>query len=421
MSIEPLEVLVVVLAGGEGVRLWPLTEKRTKPAVPIGGKFRLIDIPLSNAFNSNLRQVLVLTQGKDKSLNRHIKNTWYSDPRSGTYVEVISPQQMGGEYKGDADAVRQIKDDIVFYDPEMVLILPGDHLLKMQCYNFMEFLKERDADAVIAMMPKPLEYAKDLGAIAVNKNDRIIDFMEKNPNTPLRNRKDKNSFDASMGIYAFKTDKLLEALALEGTGFGRDILPQLKDSMKLLGYDYLEHNIIPETIREEHNGFMEKVQVPNAPDAAYWRDVGSIGEYFEANMDLVSINPKFNLYGNWKFFTYEHNLGPAKFVNATNATVGEGSILSNVSARDHMISPEVYVDKSQLEETIIFHGSDIQRCNLKRTIVDKNVVLRNMEIGFDEKADRARNIYIDPASKIRVVLKGYDSTDESTWRTLKRE
>jgi glucose-1-phosphate adenylyltransferase len=245
--------------------------------------------------------------------------------------------------------------------------------------------------------------------------------MEKNPNTPLRNRKDKNSFDASMGIYAFKTEKLLEALALEGTGFGRDILPQLKDSMELLGYDYLEQNIIPETIRVERDGFMEKVQVPNASDAAYWRDVGSIGEYFEANIDLVSINPKFNLYGSWKFFTYEHNLGPAKFVNVTNATVGEGSILSNVSGRDYIISPEVYVDRSNLEEAIIFHGSDIQRCNLKRTIVDKNVVLRGLEIGFDEKADKARNIYIDPVSKIRVVPKGYDSADKSTWRDIKRE
>jgi glucose-1-phosphate adenylyltransferase len=416
-----LDVLVVVLAGGEGIRLWPLTEKRTKPAVPIGGKFRSIDIALSNAYNSYQRQVLVLTQGKDKSLNRHIKNTWYSDPRSGSFVEVISPQQTGGQYEGDADAVRQIRNDILFYNPNIVLILPGDHLLKMQCYTFTQFLKEHNADAVIAMTPKPLEYAKDLGAIGVNDKDRIIEFGEKDANTHLRTKYDKNLFNASMGIYAFKTEKLVEALDIEGTLFGKHMIPKLIGSMKILGYDYSERNIIPEIIRVEKNGFMEETEVENSPDANYWRDIGSISEYFEANMDLVSIKPKFNLYGEkWKFFTYEHNLGPAKFVNVTNATTGDGAILSNISGKDYIISPEVYVDRSNLEEVIIFNSSDVQRCNLRRTIVDKNVKLRNIEIGFDEKEDRKNNIYIDPASKIRVVHKGYDSTNPATWRDLQR-
>jgi glucose-1-phosphate adenylyltransferase len=421
MIKETIDVLVVVLAGGEGRRLYPLTELRTKPAVPIGGKFRLLDIPLSNSFNSGLKQVLVLTQGKDTSFNRHIKNTWRSDPIYDGFVDVISPQEIGGEYKGDADAVRQIRNNIMFYNPKTVLILPGDHLLKMQCKTFTQFLKEREADAVIAMIPKPLAYAKDLGSIATDSSDRIIGFREKDPKTPFRNNRMHNHFNASMGIYAFRTDKLMEALSLEGMLFGKHIFPQLRSTMNIFGYDYLEHNVIPEIIRVEENGFMEPFRVPNAPDAGYWRDVGSIGEYFEANMDLVSINPKFNLYGTWNFFTHDPKLGPAKFVNVTNAVIGDGAILSNISGRDYVISPGAYIDRSNLEEVIVFHGSDIQKCDLRRTIVDKEVKLRGIRIGFDEEEDRSRRIYIDPDTKIRVVPKSYDSTSPKTWRELRKD
>lgn len=417
-----LEVLVIVLAGGEGSRLWPLTEYRSKPAVPIGGKYRLIDIPLSNAFNSRFRKILVLTQGKDKSLNRHIKNTWLSDFKSGSMIDVISPQGMGTVYAGDADAVRQITGDIRQYVPDIVLVVPGDHLLRMNYYNFVRHLTYSDADAAIAVFPKPLDQARFLGSLAMDENNRIIEFREKDPHTPLRAR-DNESFYASMGIYAFRTPALFRALALDGVLFGRHLIPQLLGSMKILGYDYLECNRIPEVIKLEHNSLLVDSRVEAGPDSNYWRDVGTISEYFEANMDLVSISPRFNLYGQeWPFYTYVYQHGPAKLIRPEHTGVldsalcGEGSFISDVVGRDLVVSPDVFIDKCRLEEVIIFHNSRVQRCSLRRTIVDKSVRLANMEIGYDEKADRDRGIFVDPESGIRVVRKFYDSQDINTWR-----
>ncbi len=422
-----LEVLVVVLAGGEGSRLWPLTEFRSKPAVPIGGKYRLIDIPLSNAFNSRFRKVLVLTQGKDKSLNRHIKNTWPSDFKSGSVVDVISPQGLGTVYAGDADAVRQVAGDIRQYSPDIVLVVPGDHLLRMNYYNFVRALADSDAEAAIAIFPKPLEQAKSLGSLAIDDRNRIVEFREKDPQTPLRARDDE-TFYASMGIYAFRTAALFRTLDLEGVLFGRHLIPQLLGSMPILGYDYLEFNRIPETVKVARNGVLEDSRVEAGPDSNYWRDVGTIGEYFEANMDLVSISPRFNLYGQeWPFYTCLYHFGPAKVIRPErmglieSALCGEGSFLSDVVGRDLVVSPDVFIDKCRLEEAIIFHNSRVQRCSLRRTVVDKNVRLSNMEIGFNEEADRARGIFVDPESGIRVVRKFYDSSDPSTWRLEKPE
>jgi glucose-1-phosphate adenylyltransferase len=420
-----LEVLVVVLAGGEGSRLWPLTEFRSKPAVPIGGKYRLIDIPLSNAFNSRFRKILVLTQGKDKSLNRHIKNTWSSDFKSGSVVDVISPQGMGTVYAGDADAVRQVAEDIRQYSPDIVLVVPGDHLLRMNYYNFVRALATSDADAAIAVFPKPLDQARFLGSLAIDSENRIIDFREKDPNTPLRAH-DDGSFFASMGIYAFRMPALSRALELNGDLFGRHLIPQLLGSMKILGYDYQEYNRIPEMVKVLRDGLLVDSRVEAGPDSNYWRDVGTISEYFEANMDLVSISPRFNLYGQeWPFYTYLYQHGPAKVIRPErrgvldSALCAEGSVLSDVVGRDVVVSPDVFIDKSRLEEVIIFHNSRVQRCNVRRTIIDKNVRLANMEIGFSEDYDRDRGIYVDPESGIRVVRKFYDSRDPDSWRVEK--
>lgn len=411
-------VLVVVLAGGEGSRLMPLTATRTKPAVPIGSKYRLIDIPLSNAANSGLHKCLILTQGKDKSLNRHIKNTWFSSRHYNAFTEVISPQGVGKAYLGDADAVRQVLADIKEVKPTIVLVVPGDHLLKMNYFKFVKFLVDKRADAAISIIKKPMRLAKHLGSLMVDEKDYITDFREKDPDTPLVFTEDSGEkyFMASMGIYAFKTKALFKALKSEGELFGQHVIPEILDSMKVVGYNYNQHNIIidrrwitvNEMLIEEH----EKTS-----DSSYWRDVGTIKEYFKASMDLTGITPTFSLYGEkWPFFTCRLDLGPSKIIRSQpgekieSAVIGEGSILSNVSGQSLVVSPRVYLEKSSLENVIVFEGTTIQNCNIRNAIIDKRVNLINMSIGFDEEEDRKHGIFIDPESGIRVVPKGYDYT-----------
>lgn len=414
----PEKVLVVVLAGGEGSRLMPLTNARTKPAVPIGAKFRLIDIPLSNAANSGLHKCLILTQGKDKSLNRHIKNTWYSDRHYNAFIEVISPQGVGKAYMGDADAVRQVINDIKEVKPTVVLIVPGDHLLKMNYFKFVKFLMDKNADAAIAVIKKNMDQAMHLGSLQMGHDEVISDFKEKDPETPFKFTEEDgvSYFQASMGIYAFKTKSLFKALKEPGELFGKNIIPQILKTMKVVGYSYNKYNIIKDRRWVSINDMLIE-EYEKTSDSDYWRDVGTIDEYFKANMDLTGITPTFNIYGEkWPFFTCHLDLGPSKIIrsqpgnNLESAILGEGSILSNVSGRSLVISPKVFIEKSHMEDVIVFEGSTIQQCNIRRSIIDKNVVLVNMWIGFDEEEDQKRGIYIDPVSKIRVIPKGYDYT-----------
>jgi len=409
-------VLVVVLAGGEGQRLMPLTESRTKPAVPIGAKFRLIDIPLSNAANSGLTQALILTQGKDKSLNRHIKDTWYSDRHRRAFIDVISPQGVGKYYEGDADAVRQIQNDIRTVNSKYVLIVPGDHLLKMDYLKFVIYMLDHNADAAISVITRPMDQAGQLGSLKLDEKGWIQELREKDPSTPLAfdSAQGNKVFYASMGIYAFKSDVLLNLLKEEGALFGQDLLPKLLNDKKVIGYPYQQENIIyDEGIF--HINDMAVSEVDISSDSAYWRDVGTIGEYFNANMDLTGITPIFNLYGvRWPFFTYHNDFGPAKIIRSEGyscvdaAIIGESSFLSNVQGKRLVISSQVYIDRSELNNVIVFCKSNIQRCRIQNCIIDKSVHLSNMEIGFDEEYDRRRGIHVDPVSKIRVVPKHYD-------------
>lgn len=413
-------ILVVVLAGGEGIRLMPLTKTRTKPAVPIGGKYRLIDIPLSNAANSGLHKSFILTQGKDRSLNWHIKNTWYSDRLHNAFTEVISPQGVGKEYKGDADAVRQIVDEIRSIKPSYVLVVPGDHLLKMNYFKLVKFLVDKKADAAISIITRPIDLAGQLGSLQVDSEAVITGFREKDPETPFAFINEKNSgqkmFFASMGIYAFRTKVLFSALKFEGNLFGSHIIPQILNSMKVVGYNYNENNVIIDRRWVLINDIMVE-DYERSSDSDYWRDVGTIDQYFNASMDLTGVSPLFNLYGErWPFFGSKKDLGPAKIIrtqggdNIDSAIVGEGSVLSNVKGRSLVISPRVYIDKSDLNRVIVFGDSTIQKCWIQNTIIDKRVHLMDMAIGFDEEEDRRRGIHVDPESRIRVVPKEYEYT-----------
>lgn len=411
-------VLMVVLAGGEGRRLFPLTADRTKPAVPIGSKYRLIDIPLSNAANSGIYKSLVLTQGFDNSLNRHIRKTWYSAPHYNAFTELVSPQGLGKTFKGDADAVRQVVNEIKAVDPEIVLVVPGDHLLKMNYFQFVKFLAHGKADAAISLIKRPLDMASQLGSVAIDENDNITGFLEKDPNTPyaFTDENGQQVFFASMGIYAFKTKALFKSLKEEGDLFGKDIIPKMLSKMKIIGYNYNKKNIIMDRSWIQYGNLVLDEDAVSS-DSEYWRDVGTIGEYFQANMDLTGVTPIFNLYGTkWPFFSGTQDLGPAKIIrteggnNFESAIVGEGSILSNVGGRSLVISQRVYIDRSYLENVIIMEGCNVQRCNIRNTIIDKWVNLVDMQIGYNEDEDRRRGIYIDATSGIRVIPKDYDYT-----------
>lgn len=413
-------VLVVVLAGGEGKRLMPLTKTRTKPAVAIGGKYRLIDIPLSNAANSGLMKSFILTQGLDRSLNWHIKNTWYSDRHHNAFTEVISPQGVGNTYRGDADAVRQIMDEIKAVKPSYVLVVPGDHLLKMDYFKLVKFLVEKEADAAISIIKQSTDLASQFGSLQVDKDDVITAFREKDPETPFafpdENKPGKKVFFASMGIYAFKTKVLSKALKVDGDLFGQQVIPEILPNMKIVGYNYNEHNNIVDRRWVQINDIMVE-EYECSTDSDYWRDVGTISQYFNANMDLTGISPAFNLYGErWPFFTSKRDLGPAKIIrthggeNIESAIVSEGSVLSNVKGKNVVVAPRVYIDKSDLDHVIILGGSTIQKCWIKNTIIDKRVHLMDMAIGFDEDEDRKRGIYVDPESGIRVIPKEYEYT-----------
>ncbi|MBB6480553.1 sugar phosphate nucleotidyltransferase [Spirochaeta isovalerica] len=416
MKRRKTEVLVLILTGGLGTRLMPLTASRLKPAVLIGGKFRLIDIPLSNAYHSEFRKILVLAQGMDKSLTRHIKDAWASDEKSDSFINFLSPQQIGAFDNGDADAVRHVINEIEYYDPDIVLIVPGDHLVKMDYRNFTDFLVRNKGDAAISIIPQPLHKAGSFGSIAIDEKSLITEFREKDRETPLRASSD-DTFFASMGIYAFKTPVLTSALEEEGNLFGRDIIPKILKDKKILGYDYHSNNHIPEIIIKRDGNRMFEEFVDSSPDSLYWRDVGTIEEYFEANMDLVSITPKFNLYGKeWPFFSIHNNFGPAKIINPENrsgvesAVICEGSFLSDVTGSNLVISSLVFIEKSSLSQVIVFNNTKITNCRIQRAIIDKHVVLNNMEIGFNDEADRAAGIYIDGDSGIRVVPKGYSGS-----------
>lgn len=389
------------------------TASRLKPAVLIGGKFRLIDIPLSNAYHSDFRKVLVLTQGMDKSVARHIKDAWLSDQKSNSFINIISPQKIGAFDSGDADAVRHVISDIKYYNPDIVLVVPGDHLVKMDFQSFVDFLIQNGGDAAISIIPQPLHKAYSFGSLAIDENSIITEFREKDSDTPLRGTTD-DTFFASMGIYAFKTSFLIHALKEEGNLFGRDIIPQMLINNKILGYDYCRNNHIQEKIIKRDGNRMLEELVDASPDSSYWRDVGTTREYFDANMDLVSITPKFNLYGReWPFFSINNHLGPAKIINPGNRSgvestvICEGSFLSDVTGKDLVISSLVFIEKSSLNRVIVFNDTKITNCRIQRTIIDKHVVLNGMEIGFNEDADRKAGIHIDKDSGIRVIPKGY--------------
>lgn len=401
-------VLAVVLAGGRGSRLEPLTRDRAKPAVPFGGLYRIIDFALSNCLNSDMRKIMLLTQFKAMSLDRHINIGWrhYFVRELGEFIDILPPQQRIGEewYLGTADAVYQNIYSIEKEQPEYVVILAGDHIYKMNYKSMVQYHIDTQADMTIgALRVSPIE-ARDFGVMEVDRDQRVIGFEEKLPE-PKTIPGDPHHCLASMGIYVFTTRFLFEQLCKDATrpgsrrDFGRNIIPSV------IG----DHRVFAFPFRDE-----------NRKNDAYWRDVGTTDAYYEANMDLVAVDPLLNLYDeSWPIRTFQPNLPPPKFVfgsrgdgdrcgRAVDSIVCQGTIISGSLIERCVVGPHVRVNSySSISDSILFEGVEIGRhCRIRRAIIDKEVVLPpGTEIGFDLESDRARGLTVTDSGVV-VIAKG---------------
>jgi glucose-1-phosphate adenylyltransferase len=411
-------VLGIVLAGGRGERLFPLTNDRAKPAVPFGGKYRIIDFVLSNFVNSGIHRIYVLTQFKSQSLIDHLEAGWrLSDLLQDRFVKAVPAQMRVGDgwYSGTADAVYQNLHLIAREKPELVAVFGADHIYRMNIGQMISEHRAKGAAVTVAALPVRAEDASGrLGVIQVDNDWRIVGFEEK-PSDPKRIPGEPDWVLGSMGNYLFSNQVLCDALS-GGVGptaancdFGGDVIPLLLEKNKVFAYDF-RRNRIPISSRSE--------------EPSYWRDVGTLSAYYEANMDLRSVAPSFNLYNqSWPIRTVAYDNPPAKFVfdedgrrgEAVNSIVGEGTIISGSRVRGSVIGRNVRINSyCQIDDSIIMDRVEIGRgCRIRRAIIDKhNVIPANTEIGANIAQDRAR--YFVSEDDIVVIQRGSLSTSGST-------
>jgi glucose-1-phosphate adenylyltransferase len=419
------DILAFVMAGGRGERLMPLTQERTKPAVPFGGTYRLIDFTLSNCVNSQIFKIIVLPQYKSQSLNDHLEEGWnIFSPKIGHFLKIVPPQQRVGSdwYRGTADSIRQNLYLIERFHPRHVLILSGDHIYKMDYTLFVKYHEEKNADITISLLETDKELACNFGVAEVDNDFRIQGFWEK-PKSEVRTiPDDPNHILASMGIYLFKTETLIKILkAGNEDDFGKDIIPYTLETHRVYAYPYRKLNRIADYVYiTSEDGGRELWLEPNTRDSSYWRDVGTLDAYWNANMDLTGVDPYFNLYGRrWPIHTNQVIAPPAKFVfanerpenlrvgKALDSLVAQGAIISGV-VRNSVLSPYVAVRSwTEIDESVILDGVVIGRhCWIKKAIIDKNnIIPPNTRIGFNPVEDR-KQFVVTPRG-IVVVPKGY--------------
>jgi glucose-1-phosphate adenylyltransferase len=400
------DTLGVLLAGGAGERLFPLTRDRAKPAVPFGGNYRIIDITLSNCINSGLRRVYILTQYKALSLNRHVREGWTGivAQELGEFIEILPPMQRvsANWYMGTADAVYQNIYSIGAEQPRHVLILSGDHIYKMNSGKMLDYHRESGSDVTLATLPIDPSEVASFGVVEVSRNGEIVGFQEKPKSTDIRSPFNPSKVDASMGVYIFNTDVLLPALMKDAEDpdskhdFGHNILPDILGHYKMHAYNFVDEN---------------------KQEALYWRDVGTLDAYFDANMDVASVSPIFNLYdASWPMRTRVRQYPPAKFVfgepgrtgEAVNSVISAGCIVSGARVSNSVLSQDVRVNSySQVDSSIIFSHVNIGRhCRIKRAIIDRDVhIPEGTSIGYDQAEDR-RNYFVTP-SGLTVVTRDY--------------
>ena len=412
------KVLALVMAGGAGERLQPLTRERSKSAVPFGGKYRIIDFALSNCLNSGLRQIYVLTQYRSGSLHKHIQDGWgISVSGLGDFIYCVPAQQKRGAdwYRGTADAIRQNLDLVTGKDIESVLILSGDHLYKMNYLQMVAYHRMKNADITTsAIRVRKQQAARTLGVLEVDRTYRMIGFEEK-PAQPKTIADAPEHVLASMGVYIFKVATLIKALKQPGDDFGRDVVPRMiGEGRKVFAYDYEKENRIEDFVVEVKEGRRQKILVDRIRDSSYWKDVGTIDSYYEANMDLVGVDPLFNLYGErWPLRTYQRPLPPTKVVlggSTPDSIVSEGCIVSGGTVRKSILSPGVVVERDAVvEESIVFDDVNIEPgARIRRAIIDKEARIQSgASVGHDLEADKTRGCTISDTG-IVVVSKGVD-------------
>jgi glucose-1-phosphate adenylyltransferase len=403
-------VLAVVLAGGEGKRLMPLTADRAKPAVPFGGIYRLIDFALSNVVNSGYLKIVVLTQYKSHSLDRHISKTWRMSTMLGNYVAPVPAQQRVGKrwYAGSADAIFQSLNLVHDERPDHVVVVGADNIYRMDFGQMLGQHIQTGAAATVAAIRQPIKLANQFGVIDVQPDDprRIRAFLEK-PEDPTGLPDSPDEILASMGNYIFDTDALIDAVVRdserEGSDhdMGGDIIPDFVERGEAGVYDFRDNDVAGSTDR----------------DRDYWRDVGTLDSYYEAHMDLISVLPVFNLYNyRWPLYTDYGPLPPAKFVHgwhgrighAVNSSVSPGVVVSGAMVENSILSPRVYCHSwSSVSDSVLLDGVQVGRhAVVRRAIIDKNVVIPdNARIGLDPEEDRAKGLTITESGLV-VVGKG---------------
>ncbi len=400
------DTLGVLLAGGAGERLYPLTRDRAKPAVTFGGNYRIIDVTLSNCINSDLRHIYILTQYKALSLNRHIREGWSTvvARELGEFIEILPPMKRVSEnwYLGTADAVYQNIYSIGSEQPKHVLILSGDHIYKMNYQLMLDQHVDAGADVTLATILIDPSETRHFGVVDIDHDGRVVGFEEKPKTTKLRSPYHPEMVSGSMGVYLFNTDVLLPVLLKDAEDpnsshdFGKDILPKILNQYKIYSFNFIDEN---------------------KKEALYWRDVGTLEAYYEANMDLVAVSPVFNLYDkHWPIRTHQRQYPPAKFVfgepgrtgMAIDSIVCPGCILSGGLVRNSVLSPDVRVNSySEVEYSIIFSHVNIGRhCRIRNAIIDRDVhIPEGTIIGYDPEED-ARN-YVVTDTGITVVTRDY--------------
>jgi glucose-1-phosphate adenylyltransferase len=410
-----LKVLSFVLAGGKGTRLYPLTKERAKPAVPFGGQYRIIDFVLSNLVNSGIYSIYVLIQFKSQSLLQHLRDGWEFSGLLKDHYIIPVPAQMRTPnetwYRGTADALFQNLNLIDQSDPHIVAVFGADHIYRMNIRAMIEYHEQKRAQVTVAAIPVPKEYAVEFGVIEASPDGRILAFHEKNPNAPTMPG-NADMVLASMGNYTFSTAPLLKYLHDDSKDessahdFGRDILPKWVQSGDVFCYDFTTNRI------------------PGDPvgSAVYWRDVGTIDAYYEANMDLRAVTPALNLYNRqWPLRTAGYDDPPAKFTfdeegrrgQAIDSIVCGGTILSGGMVKNSVLGRGVRIHAgAMVDDSIVFDNCDIGRkCKVRRAVLDKNVILpEGTTIGYDLEADRERyhvtesGIVCVPGSRSRVSV-----------------